>query len=356
MLVQKTLKSNLKALGTGLVLMLLSITTFAQVGGNGNVGTENRVPTDYKKVLIKLPCDVELVCQSSPNITITAEENLLSYITTDVVEGRLVISSTKTLLPTVRIKVYAQTNVLTEMETSTVGRNAYLARKLTGNDFRLMNIKGDVVLRGNIQTADLVVESGNVYAQHLNTENTIVQAWGGGTVASAVAGVGCGQLSNLSTFAFYGTPNLDRLIIQEGPATIIPAAEFPASELDARMEKVIDRVRGTSGGGNLAGKEILTAQKLELSKVEVELLNNGEDRVDIHLVGPSVKRFDYTVTIDAGASVTERLLPGTQVLLEKDGISTQKLLMISTDDESKTLALFNETRPQLLPQDGKGRR
>lgn len=86
-----------------LALAMLTLTFFSScrrfrcVHGSGKVITDNRKMPDFTKLDISGGFKVKLVQDSSLNVSINADDNLLKYIKTDVNGGKLTIKSRRNL-------------------------------------------------------------------------------------------------------------------------------------------------------------------------------------------------------------------------------------------------------------------
>lgn len=88
------------------------------VHGSGNEATENRKVTDFDKISISGGYKVVLKQDSSLLLKITADDNLLKYIKTEVRGGRLHIYSKRNFCNTSQLTIYIGVRNLNEIKAS----------------------------------------------------------------------------------------------------------------------------------------------------------------------------------------------------------------------------------------------
>ncbi len=131
----KTLIKNMLILA-----LLISFTSCVMgvngVKGNGNVITQNRkVSSDFVKISASNGIDVLLTYDDDLSLAVEADENLHEYITTEVKEGTLYISSKKNIISAKAKKVYLSTSQINEI---TVTSGAELSSENTVNTDELL--------------------------------------------------------------------------------------------------------------------------------------------------------------------------------------------------------------------------
>lgn len=65
-----------------------------RVAGNGVITEKTFDVTDFTKIELNVPADVEYTCGAAPSMTVKVDENLLEYITVEVKNGTLEVAST----------------------------------------------------------------------------------------------------------------------------------------------------------------------------------------------------------------------------------------------------------------------
>lgn len=76
-------------IGSGIYLMIY------HVGGSGNVITEYRETSEFDSIKVNIATDIELVSAPTNFIEITIDDNLATYLSTDVNDNRLTIRYTR---------------------------------------------------------------------------------------------------------------------------------------------------------------------------------------------------------------------------------------------------------------------
>ncbi|MEL4308886.1 head GIN domain-containing protein [Joostella sp. CR20] len=201
-----------------------------QIKGNGNVTTVERNTDDYDAIGVAGSFDVELVAGTEGKITITAEENLIPHIETEVKQGSLQIKTEKgyslnpsrnnTILITVpfesidAVSLAGSGDVITK---STIKAEDFKSSLAGSGDLTLdieaNNIKshlagsGDVVLRGSTTNFDCSLSgSGDISAKQLKAVNVEVGISGSGDVDVHCDGELKVRVSGSGDVEYYGNP------------------------------------------------------------------------------------------------------------------------------------------------------
>lgn len=109
---------NLLILAAGISTVLLSSCRLNGVRGSGNVVSETRKVSDFTKIDISDHYKVNLKQDSSLSVTVTADDNLLKYIKTDVTDGKLRIHNTRNIRSSGDLTVNVGIRNLKDIETS----------------------------------------------------------------------------------------------------------------------------------------------------------------------------------------------------------------------------------------------
>jgi hypothetical protein len=173
------------------------------ISGNGNIATSERDAVGFKEIRCSGSYDVELTQGSPSSVKIKTDNNLQSYIVTDVRGDELNIHTKEgvNLHPTDKIKLYITTDKLEEFKLAGNG-NVTTTNKFSGGDHLNLDISGSGDLHfdvntpsvqssisgtGNIyvsgETKDSKIEiagSGNYNAEDLKAENVTVRIAGSG--------------------------------------------------------------------------------------------------------------------------------------------------------------------------------
>jgi len=199
----QTMKSYLTALILTALLISCDNPFNRTISGDGNITTSERSASGFKNIRCSGSYDVELTQGSPSSVKIKTDENLQSYIVTDVDGNELSIHSKEgvNLHPTDKIKLYITTDKLEGFKLAGNG-NVTTTNKMSGGDHLNLDISGSGDLHfdvntpsiqssisgtGNIyisgETKDSKIEiagSGNYHAEDLKAENVTVRIAGSG--------------------------------------------------------------------------------------------------------------------------------------------------------------------------------
>ncbi len=170
------------------------------IRGSGKLVTETRTLPYFHSVHISTAGKVYVTQGPGQAVSVTADDNVLEYITTSVIDGRLVIGVEHGVrLSNFTLRLNLTMKDLQELSTSSagsiIGRNRFEADNvrlasssagdirldLEANEVRsLLSSAGDFFLRGNVETHEAVLTSaGDLHAFDLITNVTRI------TVSSA---------------------------------------------------------------------------------------------------------------------------------------------------------------------------
>jgi hypothetical protein len=177
----------------GLVALLISACTInvpysinaTAVNGSGTVTTEERTVSGFNEVVLKSIGNVVITHGDTESLTIKADDNILPYITTEVVDGRLEIGSKPNinLVPSHSIDYILTVKSLSAITLSGFGNinadsldGTNLAVKLTGSgDININELSGDTF------ALDLT-GFGNVDLAKVSATNTTLNLTGSGDI------------------------------------------------------------------------------------------------------------------------------------------------------------------------------
>jgi hypothetical protein len=191
------------------------------IHGDGNITTSERNISSANRIKCSGSYDVQLTQGSPTSVKITSDQNLQSYIVTDVIGDELSIHSQHdvNLDPTQKIKIDIVTDKLEGFQLNGEG-NAVTTNKFTGGDHLDLVIAGsgiihfdvntptinssisgtgDIYLSGETRNSKInIAGSGNYHADDLKSENVRVDIAGTGdahifsdsTLDIHIAGVG----------------------------------------------------------------------------------------------------------------------------------------------------------------------
>ncbi|MCF6171298.1 MAG: DUF2807 domain-containing protein, partial [Bacteroidales bacterium] len=221
------MKTSIHRITTLLVSLLLFSGSLlqAQVRGNGHVVNEARNPGTFTSIEVNNSADIYITKGSSNSITVTADENLLPIIRTEVSEGVLKVSSTKSYSRARTLEVHVTMTRIDKLTSSGSG-DIYCRDAISGDgvivrlngsgdlqaEFAVKNLElqlngsGDVELSGVRGKLEIRISgSGDVEADNLQLESCRVKILGSGdvrlrgsTVELSIRQVGSGDVNAYS--------------------------------------------------------------------------------------------------------------------------------------------------------------
>ena len=191
------------------------------IHGDGSITASERNLSSFKNISCAGSYDVELTQGSSTSVKIETDQNIQSYIVTEVNGDELRIHTQKgiNLQPSQKIKLYITTDKLEGFSLAGTG-NISTTNKFTGGDHLDLDISGsgnihfdvntpnisssisgtgDIYLTGETKNSKVdIAGSGNYHAEDLKAENAKVEVAGSGdarlfadsTLDINIAGVG----------------------------------------------------------------------------------------------------------------------------------------------------------------------
>lgn len=171
----------------------------SSIHGSGVSKTEDRTIGDYKKVEVNGACDVSLAVGSTTGLSITADDNLLQYVTTEVRDGTLVVEmKAGSYSPQVHMKITTTTPAVEALVIH--GSSNVDLKGLAGERFELqVDGSGDAKASGKVGTVVAKVNgSGDLNLSDVEARDATVEISGSGdvdvwateSVAVSVAGSG----------------------------------------------------------------------------------------------------------------------------------------------------------------------
>ncbi|MEO7215877.1 MULTISPECIES: head GIN domain-containing protein [Mucilaginibacter] len=137
-------------------LLSSSCRRFRRIHGSGKAATEKRTVVDFTKVDISGGLKVTLKQDSSSIVTITADDNLLKYIKTEVEGDKLRIYTTRNLDSRTEMVISIGVKALSAVEASGAVEITSIGRITTGN--LDLNLSGSTKLDMDISAADVHTE------------------------------------------------------------------------------------------------------------------------------------------------------------------------------------------------------
>jgi MFS family permease len=209
---------------------LVQIGDVERVIGSGNVITENRTVSDFNRVRLEIPADLEIQQGSAEALTVSGEDNLLPLLLTEVSGGELAIrfKPFTNARPTEPIKITLTVKDLEELDLSSSGD--VLIHPITTGDFKLglyssgnieieeiqaeqvradISSSGEVLVKGSARQLDLnISSSGSFQAEDLQVQDAEVNLSSSGEATIWVLENLDVAISSSGTITYYGNPRI----------------------------------------------------------------------------------------------------------------------------------------------------
>jgi hypothetical protein len=153
----KKISLSIAMLATAISVSIFSSCNYRCVRGSGNITTENRKANDFKKLDISGNFKVVLKQDSSLTIGISADDNLLKYISTSVDGGELHIKTKKDFCGDNHIVITIGIRKLDELSCSSMA-TITSAGKINTGDFKF-GLSGATKITLDLNAANLVTET-----------------------------------------------------------------------------------------------------------------------------------------------------------------------------------------------------
>ena len=191
------------------------------VKGSGQMGTEVRELSGFRKIDASGVFQIEIVAQKDFSVEVEADDNLLQYITTEVRRGVLKLETERKLNTSNPIRVRISAPDIEGIETA--GAANVILTELKNGSLEI-DSSGASKIKVSGETAKLVVDvSGatRVDAEGLTAVDANVEASGASTVELLVNGNLKTNASGASTIRYAGSPR-DVVKKSSGASTVSP--------------------------------------------------------------------------------------------------------------------------------------
>ena len=288
-----------------IVLMLLCTKNIAQVKGNKDI-TETYFATEsITDIEVSIYGDITIDAALKNGIFITADNNLLDLIDTEVVDGKLRLDQKKWIQPSQRMKITIGAPEIKRIQLETNDQVNVI--NINSKRINTMALNGTILLEGMAETLSIGAENGIVDARSLNTKEVIVNIWGMGKAQFDTAEL------------------LDAKLSDE--------AELQYNTKPARIKGNISKAMANSE----------TRKNVEVRYIDFKIRNNSKNRHNFYVVGPKPdgRKFSYGFPMMPGAVRKENWTTGTKVF-KVSGLGIKKLLItIDEEAENNTVDLFD---------------
>ena len=288
------------------LLMLVSMSSLAQVKGNKNIETRSFSIENVEVIKINFYANITIDQSTKEGMTITMDSNLFDKVDTEVVDKTLHLDQLKWIQPSQGVIIKIGAPNLKRVEK---GTHRTLNIINIDNDYlNVMAFVGKVILKGKTKQLNLGIEGGEVDASKLIAENARVNIWGRGKAK------------------VYAENEIYSILKEDGKLELMNTPK----KLKGDTKKAISRNK-----------------KVENSTIEwisFKIKNNSWNRNHFVVVGPKQdgSRFSYGFPMMPGKVKKERWTTGTKVYrVNKLGLR-KLLVVIKAEDEGETVKLFEK--------------
>ena len=191
--------------------VLLSGCVVSTIDGSGTMKTETRSVSGFSRVALKGSGRLLLDRTGNESVSVTADDNLLPYITSEVNGNTLTLGiddSITGIRPTKDIVFTVSVKQLDELSVS--GSGVAEARNIEGDSFATrISGSGDIVAKGHAHDLDVQVSgSGGYRGSEMTSEHARVHISGSGDVLVAATDTLDANVSGSGTIEYVGSPRV----------------------------------------------------------------------------------------------------------------------------------------------------
>jgi hypothetical protein len=179
---------------------------FWGVRGNGRMRDESRNVTEFRKIEAGGAFTIHVKVGTAASIRINAEENLLSYIRTNVRGNTLVIDTRKNISPRKEILIEITTSNLSDIEVS--GANNVDVEGINENEFKVdLSGAGNIHLKGEVEKFRAELSgAGNINARNLKANEVRISVSGAASADVYATKYLDASVSGVGSIDYYGNP------------------------------------------------------------------------------------------------------------------------------------------------------
>ena len=294
----------------GFLIPVFSNTAFGQVKGNGNIESRTIDIAMFNKLQINFPVNATITIGQPLNVEVTTDENIFKHIGMRSDQNTFSITQDSWIKPTQMVRIHIKVPSLSALKAS--GYSDIFIRNVNSYELTVDNGVGDVTIEGQVDELNYLSKTGNLFAENLEAERVYARISSFGTA-----------LVNASEIIDADIPKNGKIIYVNSPESITKNPDNTGLIL-SRIEH----------------KE-LTYKTKDLTRVVFWLKNNALKKTAIEIKGPIERPFGYGTDLLPLQKKKERFPAGTKIYqINKDG-SRVLLYTVRTEDEDRTVKLFN---------------
>ena len=187
------------------------------IQGSGNIISESRELNNFTSIILLGSIDVNIKTSESNNCVVVADDNLIPYIKTEVVNNKLNISLNESYSSEEILVVNINTPNYDEVSLSGSGNINILDFK---NNNLSLNISGSGNITGNGEVETLVVKingSGNLMSKEIKSKFATITINGSGDAEVFASDSISAKINGSGNIEYFGNPeNVDSIINGSG--------------------------------------------------------------------------------------------------------------------------------------------
>ena len=187
------------------------------IQGSGNIISESRELNNFTSIILLGSIDVNIKTSESNNCVVVADDNLIPYIKTEVVNNKLNISLNESYSSEEKLAVNINTPNYDEVSLSGSGNINILDFK---NNNLSLNISGSGNITGNGEVETLVVKingSGNLMSKEIKSKSATITINGSGDGEVFASDSISAKINGSGNIKYFGNPeNVDSIINGSG--------------------------------------------------------------------------------------------------------------------------------------------
>ena len=188
-----------------------------KIQGSGNIISESRELNNFTSIILLGSIDVNIKTSESNNCELVADDNLIPYIKTEVINNKLNISLNESYSSEEKLVVNINTPNYDEVSLSGSGNINILDFK---NNNLSLNISGSGNITGNGEVETLVVKingSGNLMSKEIKSKFATITINGSGDAEVFASDSISAKINGSGNIEYFGNPeNVDSIINGSG--------------------------------------------------------------------------------------------------------------------------------------------
>ena len=200
-----------------IIFIIKNNLTKNNIQGSGNIISESRELNNFTSIILLGSIDVNIKTSESNNCVVIADDNLIPYIKTEVVNNKLNISLNESYSSEEKLVVNINTPNYDEVSLSGSGNINILDFK---NNNLSLNISGSGNITGNGEVETLVVKingAGNLMSKEIKSKSATITINGSGDGEVFASDSISAKINGSGNIKYFGNPeNVDSIINGSG--------------------------------------------------------------------------------------------------------------------------------------------